>query len=346
MVENSSLIEPSFADAIGIIACAAELPEAKRRHWATSLRQIAKLLDKPLELIPARYSAVRADLLHLHHAPSGLTAKTLQNHKSNAKAALLWLAREKGIPEHGAPLSPAWAELRAKIKGGVARSRLSSFMRFSSANNAVPTDVDETVVDRFSEYRLHCGKPVDDAFRRLLACAWNENVGIIPGWPSRRLAEPAVKAAVDIAWEAFPAGLHRDLDRYLRGLSKTRKTRHSYAVTFARFARMGLHAASGAHGAPWQQFSVRKASKPFIVSNRAVCQIKTPQPYLHRITRSESGAVSADLPARRKFVDRTVPSSNKKRRLAVHLPVCVTPIVAVRASQRGSSRLFAVRLSR
>ncbi len=72
------------------------------------MRQIAKALDKPLEVIPARYSAVRADLAQLHHVPAGLTAKTLQNHKSNVKSALLWLAREKGIPEHGAPLTPAW----------------------------------------------------------------------------------------------------------------------------------------------------------------------------------------------------------------------------------------------
>ena len=54
MTENRSLIEPSFADAIAIIAGAAELPEDKRRHWATSLRQAAKLLDKPLELTLTR----------------------------------------------------------------------------------------------------------------------------------------------------------------------------------------------------------------------------------------------------------------------------------------------------
>jgi hypothetical protein len=40
-----------------------ELPEQTRRHWATSLRQIAKALDRPLAVIPARYSAVRADLV-------------------------------------------------------------------------------------------------------------------------------------------------------------------------------------------------------------------------------------------------------------------------------------------
>jgi hypothetical protein len=80
MSQDPVLIETSFADAITIISAAGELSEQTRRHWSTSLRQIAKALDKPLEVIPARYSAVRADLGQLHHAPAGLTAKTLQNH--------------------------------------------------------------------------------------------------------------------------------------------------------------------------------------------------------------------------------------------------------------------------
>jgi hypothetical protein len=48
MTPTPLLIEPSFADAIAIIATAPELPEQTRRHWITSLRQIAKALDKPL----------------------------------------------------------------------------------------------------------------------------------------------------------------------------------------------------------------------------------------------------------------------------------------------------------
>ena len=66
MTEDPVLIETSFADAVAIIAAAQELPEQKRRHWTTSLRQIAKAFDKPLEVIPARYSAVRADLIQLN----------------------------------------------------------------------------------------------------------------------------------------------------------------------------------------------------------------------------------------------------------------------------------------
>jgi hypothetical protein len=74
--EKQRLIEPSFADAISMIGAAQELPEHTRRHWSTSLRQVAKALDKPLEVIPARYSAVRAELRLLHHVRAGLTVKS------------------------------------------------------------------------------------------------------------------------------------------------------------------------------------------------------------------------------------------------------------------------------
>jgi len=157
--------------------------------------------------------------------PAGLTAKTLQNHKSNVKTALLWLAREKGIPEHGALLSAEWEELKAKIKDALVRWRLSSFMRFCSANNISPSEVDENVVDRFTAYRIMCGQPADTAFRRLTARAWNGNAGTITGWPEKRLIEPPAKSLVEIAWSAFPEGLERDIEIYLKGLTKVRKNR-------------------------------------------------------------------------------------------------------------------------
>jgi integrase len=219
------LIEPSFADAIAIIAASPELSQQTRRHWTTSLRQIAKALDRPPEVIPARYTAVRADLERLHQAPAGLTAKTLRNHKSNVKSALLWLAREKGIPRHGAPLTPPWEELRAKLSDGIAWSKLSSFARFCSASSIGPADVDGAVVDRFIAYRAGIGKPANDAFRRLLARAWNSNVGKVPGWPARRLVEPPVKTALELPWEAFPESLRRDCDRYLETLTRVRRGR-------------------------------------------------------------------------------------------------------------------------
>jgi Phage integrase family len=225
MAETPILIETSFADGIAIITAAEELPEQTKRHWMTSLRQIAKALDKPLEVVPARYSAVRADLAQLHQAPAGLTKKTLQNHKSNTKSALLWLAREKGVPQHGVPLTPAWDELRSKTRDSLVRSRLSSFMRFCSAANISPVEVDQAVVDRFVNYRSRAGTPFDRAARRLLTRAWNTNVGTIAGWPERALVEPPVKAAVEVEWQDFPESLRADVERYLGGLTRVRRGR-------------------------------------------------------------------------------------------------------------------------
>jgi hypothetical protein len=223
MPGNAGLIEPSFQDAIQMIAASEELPEQAKRHWTTSLRQFAKAMDRPLEIIPARYSAVRNDLAKWHHVPAGLTAKTVMNHRSNVKGTLLWLAREKGVPEHGAQLTAAWEELRAKVKDALIRSRLSSFIRYCSANNVTPAEVDEITVDKFVDYRARCSKPADPSFRRLLARAWN--VGNIPGWPKRRLVEPPVKSTVEIGWEEFPKRLQKEVDRYLEGLTRIRKSR-------------------------------------------------------------------------------------------------------------------------
>jgi integrase len=61
--------------------------------------------------------------------------------------------------------------------------------------------------------------------QRKLLDRGNSNIGIIPGWPARRLMEPAIKVAVELGWEAFPEGLRRDIDQYLQGLTRVRRSR-------------------------------------------------------------------------------------------------------------------------
>ena len=217
------LRETSFADAIKTINKSKELGEQQRRHWATSLRQIAKALDRPLELIPARYSAVRAALEQLHHVSLGLSAKTLRNHKSNTKSALLWLANERGVPRYGTKLTPAWERLQKAIDVDLVRWRIYAFARFCSANTISPEDVKEEVVAQFTTYRQTIGKPLDAASRRLLAKAWNSASKTVPGWPPTQLAEPPRKSTIIIPWEQFPAGLRADIDQYLETLTRIRR---------------------------------------------------------------------------------------------------------------------------
>jgi len=231
MSQDETLIETSFADAIAMITQAKELPEQKRRHWTCSLRGIAKALDRPEATIPSRYSAIRTVLGQLHHVPLGLTAKTLANHKANTKAALLWLTREKDVPKHGARLRPEWERLRSAVRDSVARSRLSPLMRYCSVKGIPPNGVNEQVVDGFTEYRAQStARPVNDAVRRLLARAWNANIGRIDWWPALRLVEPPIRVRATTPWTEFPAGLRDDVERYLERLKQKRRSRRGQRI--------------------------------------------------------------------------------------------------------------------
>jgi integrase len=224
MTEKHTALEPTFADAIIAITAATDLSAQTRRHWCSSLAGIAKAFEQPIELIPARYSAIRARMAVLHHVPLDWVAKTLANHRSNTKAALIWFAKEKDVLPHGVPLSPAWGQLRVQLTVPSTRYRLMPLMRFCSGVRIEPEAVDETVIDRYMDHRAQTtARASDTASRRILARLWNAGVGRIDGWPKVRLVEPPVKAAEGPGWNDFPQGLRTDIEGYLTGLTRIRR---------------------------------------------------------------------------------------------------------------------------
>jgi integrase len=224
MTEKHTALEPTFADAIIAITVATDLSAQTRRHWCSSLAGIAKAFDQPIEVIPARYSAIRARMAVLHHLPLDWVAKTLANHRSNTKAALIWFAKEKDVLPHGVPLSPAWGQLRVQLTDPSTRYRLMPLMRFCSGVRIEPEAVDETVIDRYMDHRAQTtARASDTASRRILARLWNAEYGRIDGWPKVRLVEPPVKAAEGPGWNDFPQGLRTDIEGYLTGLTRIRR---------------------------------------------------------------------------------------------------------------------------
>jgi len=222
MSEKDTALEPTFADVMAAIADATDLSEPIRRHWRSSLAGIAKAFDQPPELIPARYSAVRARMAALHHVPMDWTAKTLANHKANTKAALIWFAKEKEILQHGVALWPTWDRLRSQLTDPSARYRLLPLMRFCSGFHIEPEAVNEAVIDHFTDHRARTtNRACDTASRRILARLWNAGIGKIDGWPKQRLMEPPVKAAAGPGWEEFSEGFRADVERELARLTKT-----------------------------------------------------------------------------------------------------------------------------
>ena len=112
MTELMAPLEPTFSVAMTAIEDAADLSASVKRHWVCSLRQIAKWLDRPVEVTPARWTAIRLPVGQLHHARLGVTAKTVANHKSNVAAALRWFGKEYNVPSRGVALSAEWGAAR------------------------------------------------------------------------------------------------------------------------------------------------------------------------------------------------------------------------------------------
>jgi hypothetical protein len=150
---SQPLLERSFADAIRAIEQAAELSPLQRAQWCSALRQIAKALGKPSEIIPARWTAARFNIERLHPANVGANPKTLANQRGNVKAALRWFGKENEVAPRGVPLTAVWAVLRDSIVNYGRKARLSGLMRYCSGCGIEPARVDEGALDSYFIYR-------------------------------------------------------------------------------------------------------------------------------------------------------------------------------------------------
>ena len=186
-MSNPILRETSFADAIKTINESKELGQ-QCRHWATSLRQIAKALDKPIEVIPARYSAVRADLAQLHQVPAGLSARRCATTRA-MRNPLCWLAAIAGVPRYGTKL---------RRHGNACKRRSTSIW---SGGGFMPLRglLGQRHRPRGCERRSLTISPLPpnhwqrSTLRRLLARAWNSASKAVPGWPTNAACRAAAQ---------------------------------------------------------------------------------------------------------------------------------------------------------
>ena len=223
MTLPTPLLEPSFLDLVGAVEQATELSDQRRRHWVCSLRQIAKWLDRPATVIPARWHSVRISVAQLHHARVGVTAKTLANHRANVRAALRWFGKEHDVPQQGARLSAEWASFRDNMDKPT-RARLYSLIRYCSARGAPPSAVNDKIFDDYWRYRTETTSLAsNNTARRFMARAWNACAAATDTWRLQWLTEPPLKTA-EPAWEAFPVGLRKDIDEYFAGLAKVHRS--------------------------------------------------------------------------------------------------------------------------
>ena len=226
---RSTVGEPSFADAIAFIDRDENLPEDRKRHWTTSLRQMAGYLDKPAEVIPARIGAIQGDVNKLHPERLNLNPKTFANHRSNVRAALLWFNRQTQGTGRNAPMTTHYRALLKLVPDRHNRDSLSPFFRFLSAFDVAPVDVNDSSLEGYAAFRAQTRfRKVKNADLRRLARIWNAQASSLEAWPDQQLTVPARAATTSgPALEEFPAGLLVDMESYFASLTRSRRDPHS-----------------------------------------------------------------------------------------------------------------------
>jgi integrase len=218
--------DPSFADAIAAIEKAEDLSPNQKRHWLTSLRRMARYLDRPLSLIPTRIAAIREAVKRLHPARLGVGRKTFLNHRANARAALLWFNKQTPYSGRKAPMDPTYRALLDRVEDRYAKDVLSPFLRFLSAFRVRLEDVRDGHVEAFQAYRRETsfGRVKLNQHRSLVRL-WNACAREISGWPQITLKEPGyLKPSAGPSLKAFPQGLRDAIDGYCDSIGMRHKT--------------------------------------------------------------------------------------------------------------------------
>jgi integrase len=200
---------------------ASTLPASRRRDILSAINRYLKETASFADTQEVRVPDVRQKLLKLEPAKLDISPKTWSNLKSNLLAGI-----ELG---HSGPvtkttkvaLTQPWEGLLRQVPDRRTREGLSRFMRFCSANNISPTQVDEEVLARF-EIAVREGSFARRALtlKRDVATLWNRLVERLPeakltmlGLPIRR--NPSRRIRLD----ALPSSFAEDLRAHLKWAS-------------------------------------------------------------------------------------------------------------------------------
>ncbi|MGH6975901.1 MAG: tyrosine-type recombinase/integrase [Stellaceae bacterium] len=211
-----------------------------RRDRVSALNRLCHFAGVAPAMTPASAPEVRSLLGRLNPAYCGLAPSSFKTMVSHIRGALNQYrpgARDDRPSEFVLPAS--WATLKAaapKSRGPGDPTHmfaLHRFMRFCAQNRWAPEDVNNEKLALFAEY-LKREVVIDDEHHvRNLVGAWNWASRNVPGWPQQQLTRERPGRRFTLGWEAFPASLREDLEKYIAFRTRPKLTERHLAVSQA-----------------------------------------------------------------------------------------------------------------
>ena len=195
------------------------IPTARIPRVRAAVAAFARLMHRPATELPAHQGFVLQQLRRLRRQPTGLSAKTL----SNTRSELLYLAKTlggRGTPSALA-LSEEWACVRAALEHGPIWWSLSRFAGFSSRQAVAPPDVNDAHVGHFAEALQRSGEVADPLVHvRRVIRIWNKLATDHPDLQIARLTlAPQKRNRWTLPETAFPQSFHADVEKWFQRLT-------------------------------------------------------------------------------------------------------------------------------
>lgn len=215
--------DPNAESLVAALARFEALPDetpSRKARVRTAVATFGRLLDKPAEAIPAQAKFIKHRFVQLKHRPTGLSAKSL----ANCKSELRYMVERVCNPGHRSefrPLAADWMTLRDAITEERHVWKLSRMMAFASASGTAPSQVDDSFIERFRGAVVESGDvPLPDQHVRQAIHAWNAMASALP---DRGLSPLHVAVRRVPRWTIepakFPASFREDAEAWLTFLS-------------------------------------------------------------------------------------------------------------------------------
>ncbi len=224
-IPMSTTIDPSvisLGQALINLIGRGDIPHGRIDRVKSAIAKAGRLLGRSPDELPAHLPYIMRHLNRMKPGPGEKGRKTLANTKSELRF-LIRTVTGKGQKSEFAPLSPAWAALRAHVSDQPVLWKLSRFMAFCSTTGVLPEKVDDGVAQAFRR-DLISSQDSDKPEQHIRAAirAWNRCISEYQGWPQRPLhLEPPRKHRWTFEESRFCESFQRDVSQWLDRLGRS-----------------------------------------------------------------------------------------------------------------------------
>jgi integrase len=193
------------------------LSQARRADMSSALNRLAEVLGDPTGNIPAATTDLRRRMRVHGPAKEGIGPQRWRNIKSLVLAALRHCNVSRS---YKVALSPEWQELFDRLPDRYARTALSRFMRYCSAQGVAPANTAQQHFDGFLTHLTDETLIKNPRVHHQTTCrVWNTIGDLVAGFSCHQVPVPRYRQTYGVSWEQCHPELVAGIRNYLAVLA-------------------------------------------------------------------------------------------------------------------------------